>query len=209
MKQAKNSFDRMIKSRWAGALLMIAATCYTLWYLSFSNPMRSEGALSIIGLSHPFLFFIWGVLAELALYFNIEQAYRRAGYQNRWGRRMLNLAVTSILITLLVPFDYNHLGQYIFHCYGAISFIIYNGTAMLILFFRFYKKKSYLAAGCLSASILCITLLLFLILGESGILEAAPMLLSFLILCIVNTSSRFYIKKHPVQEEKEKELIFR
>lgn len=195
--------------RWGGLFLILIAIGYTLWYLSFSDPMKSYGALSYIGLKHPVLFAIWGLLAESALYLNIKNAYRQAGYNNKYGQWMLNLAITSMLITIMVPFDFDRMVQYIAHCYGAISFIIYNGVAMLILFFRFYQKKAYLLAGCASAVILLSTLLLFLLIGESGVLETTPLFLSFLILTTVNFSPQFRISKENKPISKEKELISR
>lgn len=211
LKNRKKHLNYLFERRWCGLLLMAIAAGYTCWYLSFSNPLKSEGALSIIGLSHPVLFALWGFFAECALYVNIEGAYRRTGYQNKWGRLLLNLAILSILITVFVPFDFQQMIQYIIHCYGAISFIVYNGVAMLILFFKFYRQKSFLIMACISTAILLITLLLFLIIGESGILETVPMLLCFLILCIVNTSGRFYPSKQSSQpqQQTEKELVTR
>lgn len=199
------SIKKVISSRWVGLFFIISAVLYTCWYLTFSNPFKSYGALSIIGLRHPFLFSIWGFLAEAALFINLQAAYKRASYKNRYTNILLALGLTSILITIFVPFQFERLALYIIHCYGAISFIVYHGIAMLILFFKFYRQKSYCIAGCLSTVILLTTLLLFLIIGESGILEAAPMFLSFLILGAVNFSKHFEIKS----EKKKKELIYR
>lgn len=207
MDTGKAMIQKIIWNRWTGAALMLIALVYTYWYLSFSNPFKSYGALSIIGLTHPVLFAVWGLLTETALYINIELAYRKTGYRSKCGRLLLNLAVTSIFITIFVPFDFERIFQYIIHCYGAISFIIYNGAAMLVLFFKYYRQKPFFILACITAVVLLTTLLLFLIIGESGVLECAPMLLSFIILFIFNTSNHFNIPKKELY--KEKELIMR
>lgn len=212
-KTVKEALVTVCLNRWFGSFLMLLSAGYTYWYLGFSNPLESYGALSIIGLSHPILFLLWGVFTETALYINIEIAYRRAGYQNRWARWLLNLAVSSILITVFVPFDFQQIVQYVIHCYGAISFILYNGVAMLILFVKFQRLRGYLAMACASGVILISTLVLFLTVGESGVLEATPMILSFLILSIVNNAKPFQIrhnrKERTEAQQEEKELIYR
>ena len=186
-------------------LSMIISIVFTFWYMHFSNPLYYYGALSVIGLSHPVLFKIWGAFTEAAMIYNIIQMYYKYHYNNNWAKGLLFLGLTSIIITVNVPYVFDNTFKYITHCYGAVSFIIYNAAAMLIIFIKHYKKsKGFKAMTIITFSILIIVLTLFIIIGESGILEVTPMILSFIIMLLINFTD---ICKIEEIKAKEKELI--
>lgn len=52
-------------------ILSICAISYTVYFMSLNDLTTNNGALSKTGISHPVLFFFWGILVYTALYTNI------------------------------------------------------------------------------------------------------------------------------------------
>lgn len=200
MNCAQKNFIKLIETPWICVTLLFGCVGYTCWYLGFGDPTTASGALSTIGLRHPLLFSIWGVLTACALLLNIARMYWRFRYKNRYSIYLLGLGLVSMAITLLVPFNAHNMFQYLLHCYGAISYIIYNAVAMIILFVKFYRKPSLLFLAGLTTTVLLTTLGLFLVLGESGILEVVPMAFSFIVLLFVNETK--LIQPHTAKAER-------
>lgn len=202
---------RFINSRHLCAAAIAVSVCYTVWYLHFGNPAEAQGALSTIGLKHPVLFALWGAVTEAALFLNIRRMYVSCKYKNRWASAMLVLAALSILTTVLVPYEYRNLFFYITHCAGAISFVIYNGAALLILFVKYNRKSAvFRVTMYLTITVLLSTLVLFAALGESGLLETIPLFLAYVIVSLVNFTPLYRIRSVDPEffmQEKKKNLV--
>lgn len=190
--------------------LLLVCTVYTFWYMFLSDPLQSYGALSYIGLSHPILFATWGFLVESTLLLNIGRMFLKFDYNNKYAKILLLLGLISIIITICVPFNYDNKLKFVIHCYGAISFTIYNGVSMIFLFVQKRKaKKIFLPTAFIVGIVMLLTLGALIAFGESGVLEVLPMLASFVILSVVNYTKAFdpLKKSHEINGIEEKELV--
>ena len=76
--------------------LCIISAAYSFWYASLGGFSGNDGALSKIGLEHPVLFAIWGILTFAALSANIITGYMKTKYNIRYvlqtrGARIVEL----------------------------------------------------------------------------------------------------------------------
>lgn len=172
--------------RAVGTLLSITAAIYTIWYMHFGVPYLNSGALSKIGLRHPILFAVWGVLTIFALGYNIAIAYHRYT-----GSRLyilpLGVAALGMALTLIFDFDYDIKPDYYLHCAGSLLFSVVMGITVFILFATRYKKERiFKILTILSGAILAVDLILLLIYKETGLIEAIPILSGYVMLAIAN-----------------------
>lgn len=195
---------------------LVLCVGYTAWYMMLSDPLEGYGALSYIGLEHPVLFSICGLLTEFALLLNVGKMFLKFGYRNKYATALLMLGILSMIITICVPFNYDNKFQFVVHCYGAISFIVYNGSSMIFFFIQNRKiKKLFLATAIVIGAIMLITLVLFATIGESGALEVTPLIVSFAILFVANYTKMYeplHVKIEPkaiLYEENNSDFLHR
>lgn len=166
--------------------LSLVSFIYTIWYMSFGNPVLNSGALSKIGLTHHTEFVIWGVLTFLALSVNTTIAYREKT-KNKIYIPLLIIAGIGMALTLAFDFDYYKKPDYYFHCVGSLAFSAIMGITIFILFaLLFEKNKLYKAFTYMTGGILVIDLILLFIFKETGLIEAVPIFAGYIMLGITN-----------------------
>lgn len=160
--------------------LSAAAVIYSIYYASLGGFKGYSGALSKIGLQHPVLFAIWGLLTCTALFYNITAALRENKFKFHYP--MLAAAGVGMLLTVTFDFDYDKRMQYILHCAGSLSFSALTGITVVILFI---VKKDYIFAA-VSGAVLAADLIMLIIFKETAFIELTPIFAGLIMLNIHN-----------------------
>lgn len=160
--------------------LSLIITVYSLWYASLGGFVGNSGALSKIGLEHPVLFAIWGILTYTTLALGIILGLKKAKY--KLFILLLIIALIGMMLTLCFDFDYDRHTQYTLHCIGSLTFSAVMGITVFLLFI--INKSYYLAAA--SGLILTADLILLIIFKETAIIELTPIFSGYIMLCIHN-----------------------
>lgn len=168
---------------------VIICVIYSLYYASLGGFHGNKGALSKIGLTHPLLFSVWGILTLTALFINIITAYSKAKFN--FYKYLLIISFIGMALTLIFDFDYNERLQYYLHCIGSMSFSVVTGITVLLFFI--ISKRYILTAMC--TTILLTDLILLIIFKETAIIELFPIFSGFILLLIYNfRKERNYIE---------------
>lgn len=170
-------------------ILSVIASAYTIWYMQLAPASANEGALSKIGLHHPILFAIWGVLTYCALCLNIVHAYK-SRLKTRIHIPLLIISGIGMLLTLTNDFDFDKRLQYYLHCVGSLTFSVIMGIIIFILFLLCFKKGAIFKAFTIITGLILISdLVCLLIFKETGLIEALPIFAGYILLGITNIRS--------------------
>ncbi|MCH5320794.1 MAG: hypothetical protein J1E36_03465 [Eubacterium sp.] len=156
------------------------AIIYSVIYSSLGGFSGNSGALSKIGLEHPLLFAVWGLLTYFALAFNIIVGYKKTRY--RFYIPLLAVSLIGMILTICFDFDYDKYNEYILHCAGSLAFSAIMGITVFLLFLL---RKSYVLAT-ISGVILITDLVLLIIFKETAFIELMPIFAGYVMLCIHN-----------------------
>lgn len=162
----------------------IVAAVYSLVYASLGGFKGNSGALSKIGLEHPILFAVWGILTVLALSLNLIIGFAETKY--KFYIILLAAALIGMILTLCFDFDYNKHNEYVLHCIGSLTFSAIMGITVFLLFLL---TKNYLFTF-ISAGILILDLMLLIIFKETAFIELMPIFAGYIMLCIHNTQRK-------------------
>lgn len=160
--------------------LSIVSIAYSIYYASLGGFKGNSAALSKIGLNHPVLFFIWGILTFAALYFNIFIAFKKT--KHKFQYILMSIALIGMLLTLCFDFDYSQQTDYWLHCIGSMTFSIISGITVFLVFLLNKEQISAIITG----AILIIDLVLLLIFKETAIIELFPIFSGYILLGISN-----------------------
>lgn len=158
----------------------IIAVIYSSIYASLGTLSGNSGALSKIGLVHPVLFAIWGVITYFALSYNITVGYSKTKY--RFYISLLAVSLIGMLLTICFDFDYDKYNEYILHCVGSLAF---SGVTGICVFLLFLLRKAYVLCA-VSGAILITDLILLIIFKETALIELMPIFSGYIMLCILN-----------------------
>ncbi|MCC8073178.1 MAG: hypothetical protein LIO62_03525 [Clostridiales bacterium] len=159
-------------------IISAIAIIYSLWYGHFGEFSGNNGSMSKIGLSHPFLFAIWGILTYIALAYGIAVGYKKI--RKRYYIPLLIISAIGMILTITCDFDYSLKTQYIAHCIGSLTFSAVSGITVFTLFL---SAKNYILAA-VSAVVLIGDLIPLLIFKETAIIELAPIFIGYILLGI-------------------------
>lgn len=158
----------------------IVSGVYSVCYASLGGFCGNSGALSKIGLAHPVLFAVWGILTYFALALNIIIGFKRTKY--KFYIALLVIALIGICLTVIFDFDYSKHNEYILHCVGSLTFSAVMGITVFLLFL---VNKAYFFA-VLSGLILITDLILLVIFKETALIELTPIFAGYIMLSIYN-----------------------
>lgn len=156
------------------------AIIYSVIYASLGGFSGNSGALSKIGLEHPVLFAVWGVLTYFTLSFNIIVGFKKTRY--KFYIPLLAVTLIGIILTICFDFDYSKYNEYILHCAGSLTFSAIMGITVFLLFLM---KKSYVMT-VISGVILITDLILLIIFKETAFIELMPIFAGYIMLCVHN-----------------------
>lgn len=161
--------------------LSLIAIVYSLYYANLGGFVGNSGALSKIGLTHPVLFIIWGIVTCAALFFNLTVGYMKTKY--KFYIPLLIIALTGMILTVTNEFDYSQKSEYLLHCIGSMTFSIVMGMTVFLLFLL---SKNYILT-IISGLILIGDLIFLIIFKETAIIELTPIFAGYIMLGIHNT----------------------
>lgn len=160
----------------------LGTALYTIWYMSFGNPVENSGALSKIGLAHPFYFALWGVLTYASLYLLIDAAFKK-WTKYRFYHILMALSGIGMLLTLTCDFDYDHFAQWLLHCIGSLLFSVSTSITVFLFFLLCYKKARYFKVMTwLIGAVLLVDLFCLLRFQETALIETVPVFIGYLAL---------------------------
>lgn len=154
-----------------------------------NDPLSEYGTLSILCDDHRIWFWLWGMLTAGSIILNTQYMYKKFGYKNKFLDSLCALGFISMICvasTLGHPVD-SWNTQRIIHWIATGLFIVFI-IASIALFFLFNIKK-YKRFGVLTICIFAILatfLLMFAIIGKSGLMEIIPLAMLQILLFIVN-----------------------
>lgn len=157
-----------------------AAVLFTCYYMHFGGIWGNKSALSTVGLDHPVLFTIWGVLTFIALAVNIIYAYSKTKFIKL--SLLLIPSLIGMALTLMCDFDYSQHAQYLAHCIGSLTFSAVTGTTVFLLFLL--DKRYIRAVVC--AVILITDTILLIIFKETALIEVVPIFSGYILLLSYN-----------------------
>ncbi len=160
--------------------LCVVTAVYSLFYASLGGFRGNEGALSKIGLEHPVLFSVWGLLTCTALFSGIIIGFKGTKYKFHYP--LICIAFAGMILTLCCDFDYDLRVQYWLHCIGSMTFSIVSGITVFTLFLL---KKDYILTS-FTGAILIADLVLLLIYKETAFIELMPIFAGYILLNIHN-----------------------
>lgn len=159
------------------ALLSISAIIFTVYFMSLNDLTTNEGALSKTGIEHPFLFFIWGLLAYISLYTNIFMLAGCLQKVTRFHFVAASAALIGIIFTVVFKFDYSLKFQYFMHCAGSLTFSVCTAIAVFITYLSGFKISKFnavltVAVGTISTA----DLILLIIYKQTALIEGLPVI---------------------------------
>lgn len=156
---------------------------------------------SMIGLSHPWCFRFWGILASESVFVNTMYIFRKYNYSNAFAVILGSLGSAAIFMTINLP----SMGEELYlnsprclgHWSGALLFAALCAAPLVI--FLFVKAKSGDKKFILTMIIFCLILAAMLVLlitvGKSAIIENLPMWAAYVIIFVLNFTGVFESKK--------------
>lgn len=159
-----------------------AVSAYTIWYMSFGDVTVNSGALSKIGLRHPVLFAVWGVLTYVLLYMLIHTAYRK--YTDyKFYHWLMAASGVGMLLTLCCDFDYTKRLQWFLHCAGSLTFSAVTGITVFLFFLLCAKRETFfMVIACLVGAVLIGDTVFLIIFKETALIEAVPIFIGYIVL---------------------------
>ncbi len=161
-------------------LISLAAVAYSIFYASLGGFIGNKGALSKIGLTHPILFAVWGILTCTALFANLIAGFMRTKY--KFYIPLILIAFIGMILTITNEFDYSVKSEYFLHCIGSMTFSVIMGITVFLLF---VLSKDYILA-IISGVILIGDLILLILFKETAIIELTPIFAGYIMLGIHN-----------------------
>ena len=158
--------------------LCITSAVFTIWYMHFEAPWTNDGAISSIGLDHPALFIIWGVLTFSALTVSELQCFKKE--RLKIILPLIGISALGMALTLIFRFDYDIKPDYYLHCAGSLIFSVVEGAAVFLIFF-FNKNRAFSA---ITALIMLGDLVLLIIFKENGLIETVPVFAGYIMLSL-------------------------
>jgi len=202
---------KFIRHKWFLGGLLIAGFIFVTCYCFLENPLLEENTASLIGVRHPFLFLIWNILTGAAFFFNIMAMYETYRCPYRVGK---GAAWTALLMLPVMYIFQGNLvdGEVVFtsavkavHWVAAIVYMVSIAASMGLLFFHARRQvRRFTVLFALVAASAIGMLAIFLTLGKSGLFEAVPVWMVYIILFLVNCTSLFTQPQllAPLQKEK-------
>ena len=166
------------------SLFSVFYCIFTILYMRFADPWTNAGAISTIGLDHPVLFALWGVVTYGVLYLLLYTIYDRQK-RRRVCHVLLIPAGAGMALTVCCPFDYKRHTLWLLHCIGSLAFSVLSGVAIFLCFlFLFKKGRFWQCATVFWAALMISDSILLLIYKENGLIEAVPVLIGMVLLNI-------------------------
>ena len=171
--------------------LLICAFVYGL-ILPFcwgNNPLEPNGTLSLLCENRKAFFWVWALLNGLGSVLNVQYMYEKLGNKKRY-LDVLNILTFLSIITIALTLghsisDWNP--KRVAHWIATGGYIVFLVASMLLYFLSNIRRQKLFAvlSACIVA-ILGLFLVLFAVIGKSGVMEIVPNALLQIMLFVVN-----------------------
>jgi len=191
MSTWKDDFLAMVRNRAFCLTLLLVGLFYLVGYMFILDPR--EHTISMIGLEHPWLFRLWGLVGAVTMVINNLYMMRRYAFKNRFCIFAMILGCVNIAVSVNVPTTDDWGWQLVVHWGTAIVF----GTCMMIpgglfLLVSAFKKKSRRALLTLIMVVpSSLALLTWLILDKGGVAQQGIMVFAISMLVLLNYTNAF------------------
>lgn len=161
---------------------------------------------SMIGLSYPIGFKIWGVLTSFSLFINFVYAARKHEFTKGALPFIAVMAgvigCAAIYVTINVPSAGLDLipdsARCLAHWSGALIFA-FSSAIMIGFFLGYYvlktRDKRYIITSAIAGVVLILMLVLLITVGKSAMIENLPIWMVYVILYLLNFTSVLDLKK--------------
>ena len=154
-----------------------------------NDPTSPTGTLSLLCEDRQIFFWIWGILSCGSIIMNTQYMYKKFDYKNKFLDVLCVLGFIGIIcvaLTLSHPID-SWNPKRILHWIATGMYIAFT-IAPIALFFIFNIKKyrRFVLFTVLSFMVLATFLLMFSIMGKSGLMEMVPLAMFEILLFVVN-----------------------
>lgn len=154
-----------------------------------NDPTSPTGTISILCEDHKIFFWVWGLLSCGSIILNTQYMYKKFDYKNKFLNVLCVIGFIGIIcvaLTLGHPIDSWNTKRVI-HWIATGVYIIFT-IAPIALFFIFNIKrfKRFGLFTALSFMVLATFLLMFGIMGKSGLMEMVPLAMFEILLFVVN-----------------------
>ena len=163
---------------------------------TFSDKLHYVTA-SMIGLTWPWLFKLWGILGGLTLFTNAMYAFRKYDYSNKAAVIMGSLGAAAIYLTINCPSfgetkDFS-VPRCLAHWSGALIFAVCIAAPFIILLFAKARQEKgrFLAMLIVAVVFLGTMLVLLITVGKSAMIENLPMVGGYLLAILLNFTNVF------------------
>ena len=171
--------------------LLICAFVYGL-ILPFcwgNNPLEPTGTLSLLCENRKAFFWVWALLNGLGSVLNVQYMYEKLGNKKRYLDVLNVLTFLSIIIIALTLghsiSDWNP--KRVAHWIATGGYIVFLVASMLLYFLsNVRRQKLFSVLSACIAAILALFLVLFAVIGKSGMMEIVPNALLQIMLFVVN-----------------------
>ena len=171
--------------------LLICAFVYGL-ILPFcwgNNPLEPNGTLSLLCETRKAFFWFWALMTGLGSVLNVQYMYHKLGSKKKYLDVLNVLAFISIItIALTLGHSINDWNpKRLAHWIATGGYIVFLVASMLLYFLSNIKRQKLFAvlSACIAA-ILALFLVLFAVIGKSGVMEIVPNALLQIMLFVVN-----------------------
>lgn len=180
--------------------LLIGAFVYGL-ILPFcwgNNPLETNGTLSLLCEDRKFFFWIWALLTGGGTLLNVRYMYEKLGSKKKY-LDILNILAFISMITIALTLGHSIESwnpKRVAHWIATGGYIAFVVASMLLYFLCNIKKQKLFAvlSACIGA-ILALFLVMFAVIGKSGLMEIIPNALLEILLFVVNFTPAAKLKQ--------------
>jgi len=183
-------------------VLLVAGFVFAAWFCLLENPLLEENTASLIGVRYPVQFVVFSTLNGASFCLGALAMYRKYNFRSRLGTICALTAPVMLLVTLLTQGDLVD-GEITFsgttkviHWTATILFILGVVASLALLFFMLRKRvRGFTALCAITLSIVIGMIVTILTIGKSGLFEAVPIWLMYILLFLVNCTNLFPLRK--------------
>lgn len=198
-------FEKFVSKTFCiGILLCGFVYGLVLPFLWGNNPATELGTLSLLCEDRKIYFWLWGILTSGGIFLNTQYMYNKFGFRSKFYDILGVLGVVSmalVALTLGHSIESWNLKR-IVHWVATGLFIAFTVASIALYFIMNRKKhKSFTLLSICVFAILGSFVVIFVVVGKSGLMEMIPLALLEIFLFVVNFTSAVRAKYEPVLSE--------
>ena len=187
----KKDYLAMVRNRVFCLAWLVVGMCFLIGYTFILNPV--EHTISMIGLEHPWLFRLWGLVAAIMMLLNIRFMMRRYAFHSRFCNIGLVVGCVSIALSVNIPTTDDWGWQLVAHWGTAIIFGLSTivPIGLLLMKAAFIQKIRRALVALLLLGPTSLAMLIWLFIDKGAIAQQVIMLFSAVVLVLLNYTDVF------------------